>query len=461
MTTVDRSAGRGVCGSLQAKTVVSLGWAESARGIIGPAREWACQQLSRVSGSGGDLLSGVVLGDRRRLAGTATDADFKTTGLTHLVAVSGSHLVVVAAVFAWLLGVVGTGRLLRSSAIAILLAGYVAFSGVQSSAMRAWVMAVAVSMAWLGGRRIDGGAALAAAATAMLVVSPVSAFDLGFQLSVAAVAGLVLFANLGETWLAAALPRVLQPVAGAASLTLAATVATIPLTAPLFGMLSLISPLANLLVGPIVSAMLVVGLAGLAIAAVHVSAGNLLLQAAGAMGECASWVASLLASWPRAAVPLSVPVWATVIILVLALLVWAVWPAPTRTRARGLLLVLAVGVLAIAWSPRVGGGPQIVMLDVGQGDAILVQDGSHSLLVDTGPSPSKLRLALARQGVRTLDGVIITHLHDDHYGGLSALDGLVTVGFVAFPAGSLASNSPAIDDAHEVAGSHFVRTARR
>ena len=255
----------GVVGSLRARRVVDRGWARTLRGLIGPLREWAVSGVSQVPGPGGDLLGGVLLGDRRRMAATPAETDFRTTGLTHLVAVSGSHLVVVAAVAGWLLAAAGLGRLPRSAGIAAVVGAYVVFSGVQPSAVRAWVMAVAASAAWLGGRRTDGASTLAVAAMVVLAASPISAFDLGFRLSVAAVAGLVLLARLGTSWIEPALPRRVRGLAEPISLTLAATLSTLPLTVPTFQMLSLVSPVANLVVGPIVSVVLLGGLAGLAV----------------------------------------------------------------------------------------------------------------------------------------------------------------------------------------------------
>ncbi len=89
---------------------------------------------------------------------------------------------VVAAVAGWLMAAAGLGRWPRSLGIAAVVGAYVVFSGVQPSAVRAWVMAMAASAAWVGGRRTDGGSTLAVAAAVVLAVSPVSAFDLGFRL---------------------------------------------------------------------------------------------------------------------------------------------------------------------------------------------------------------------------------------------------------------------------------------
>ncbi len=448
-----RSFRTGVVGNLRARRVTERRWAPSLRGAIGPLRAWAVARVATVPGPGGDLLGGVLLGDRRRMTGSPAETDFRTTGLTHLVAVSGSHLVVVAAVAGWLMAAAGLGRWPRSLGVAAVVGAYVVFSGVQPSAVRAWVMAMAAAAAWVGGRRTDGGSTLAVAAAVVLAVSPVSAFDLGFRLSVAAVAGLFLLARLGTTWIEPALPRILRGVAEPVSLTLAATVATLPIIVPTFQMLSLVSPVANILCGPLVSLVLLAGLAGLAASAVWPALGAVVLGVAGATGSLAVSVAAWLASWPHAAIPLGFSATGGFVIAVGVIAwVWTSWPNPTRGRSLSLVAALVVGTMLLAVGPRVGSGPTIDVLDVGQGDAILLRDGGHTLLVDAGPSPGVLRAALARAGVRALDGVVITHLHADHAGGLPALEGLVRVGFIGVPAGARVKRSQTLSTAEALCG---------
>ncbi len=454
----ERSARAGVVGSIRGRSSRDVGWASSVRGVVGRVRLWAVARMSRVTGEGGALLSGVVVGDRRRLAGTPADTDFRTTGLTHLVAVSGSHLVVVAAVIGWMASIAGAGRARRSLLVAVVVGGYVVFSGVQPSAVRAWVMAVAGASAWLGGRRADGGSTLTVAAGVLLAVSPASAFDLGFQLSVAAVAGLVLFARLADSWLLAATGKSLGWIASPVALTLTATFTTIPITVSTFGMLSLVSPVANVVVGPLVSAALLIGLGGLAVHAVWASAGSLLLKLAAWPAAFAVRIAHEMAAWPYAAVPLGLSAAPAALgCAALGSLLWVMWPQPRRSTARWVLGALAALMVLVAVGPPVGSSPSIQVMDVGQGDAVLVRDGRHAVLVDAGPAVSPMREALARAGVRRLDAVVITHLHTDHYGGLGALKGVVRVPLVLVARGAGDSDSAALETARSLVGSEGVR----
>jgi competence protein ComEC len=421
---------QGARGRVRVRLVKARRQAAGLRGRLSPLRDWARSLTDRVPGEAGALLAGVVTGDRRRLVGTSLDDDFRTCGLTHLVAVSGGHLIVVAACLGSVALSLGLRPMTRAALIASVCGAYVVFSGVQTSAVRAWVMACVAFVGPLVSRRSDPTAGLAAATCGMLLLWPPSAFDLGFRLSVLAVAGLLLLGRLAERWAAEALPRGLGGLAGPLSMTVVACAVTLPVTSGTFGMISVVSPLANLLVGPLVEVSIAFGLAGLAVSAFVRPLGGWMLAADGAVLGAACSVTHRLAALPRAAVPSSGGgLLAVGLLLALAASLWALWPIPSKRVARR-CAVGALGVLVLVVTAPLGAarGPSLTVLDVGQGDAILVRDGARAVLVDAGPSAVGLRQALARAQVRDLDSVVITHEHADHDAGLSGLKGVVAVG---------------------------------
>lgn len=427
----------GIIGSVSARVVRRMGWSPGVRGAVGPWRLAGIRLLRGVSGPGADLTAGVVLGDRRRLADTPADSDFRTCGLTHLVAVSGSHLVVVAAVGGWLMGLLRVRPTVRTAVVATLVGAYVVASGVQPSAVRAWLMACVVASAGLGGRRSDATGALAGAACLLLVLWPPSAFDLGFQLSVASVLGLVLFSSYAASWVECALPRRASVLAEPLAMTLVAQAATLPLTVPVFGVVSLIAPVANLVCGPIVGAMLIPGLVGVFAGMVIPGCGEALLSVSAALGASAAEIAGYLARTPSAAVSIGAPAVAlTALAASASAWLWLKWPAASRGRARLGALACSFAVVAVAAGTPAPATTSVTVMDVGQADAVLVRDGGHAVLVDAGADAQSLRAALRRQSVRTLDAVALTHMHADHVGGLDALSGTVRVGRYMCAAGS-------------------------
>ena len=112
-------------------------------------------------------------------------------------------------------------------------------------------------------------------------------------------------------------------------------------------------------------------------------------------------------------------------IVTCVLVVLVVWPVPSGRMVRRVMAIMAGGAVACCLMWTVFAPARVCVLDVGQGDAILVQDGWHAILIDTGPDDSIAR-ALVRKHVLRLDAVVLTHLHDDHYGGVDDLVGVVS-----------------------------------
>jgi competence protein ComEC len=434
-----------------------VAWAGGLRGSIGRGRAIGLERVASVPGPGGALLASTLLGDKRRLTGTVTEADLRTAGLAHFATTSGYHVVLVVALAGALLLACGTGRRTRTVLVIAMAAAFVLLSGGRIAAVRAGAVAAIAAIGWITGRRADALSALAITGLVFVVASPPVVFDLGFQLSFSAVAGIMLFGRLCDGWVRAALPRRAAGLSGPLALSLCAIGITLPLSASAFGQVSLAGPIANLLAAPLVSASLVLGLFGLGTAPLNTGLGSAVLKAAAvpaaACAELAAWIARV----PRASIPVGAASAALALAWIGALAaIWTVWPQPSRARARiaGWVLCALVAAAALGVSSPVA--PRVVVMDVGQGDAILVADGQREVLIDTGPDAGSLRAALGRQGVRSLDAVVLTHLHSDHVGGLSALRGLVSVGQLCVPEGARDKPSETLSEAERLVGTDGI-----
>jgi competence protein ComEC len=439
---------KGVFGSVTLEGIESQGFDASPLGAIYAFREHNRRMLADIDDEGSALLRGVLLGDTTELDSTEAGRAFKVTGLSHLVAVSGSHLVVIALLISWFIKRLGLRRSIEVAIITLLLVSYVFLTGLQPSAIRACVMTFIASLAAFVGRRGHIPSALAAAAFGMLLLYPPTAFSVGFWLSVYAVFGLTIFCPLVTRFFDCLLPTLkaggksrvheaihrafIEPLA----LTATAQMATLPITAPLFATVSLVSPLANLLVTPFITLLVGFGIVSVCLMPVLGPLGPLVLGCLCAVANVSILLAGWCAQLPHACLGVSFDlVTANICALALAALIYHRWPQPSPRRCLVLLVSLGFLISLLCAAALLPVSPQVVMLDVGQGDAILIREGRSNILVDTGPSDISLLKALARQRVNHLDAVIITHLDDDHCGALEALSGTVTVDHIYFARG--------------------------
>ena len=372
------------------------------------------------------LARGMVLGQDDALDPHTRD-EFRASGLSHLLAASGANVALLALLATSGLGALGVRRRARLTAALLLAALYVPLAGGGPSILRAGVMGGAALVAALAGRPGSRAYGLLLAAAVTLVVQPRAATDVGWQLSFAAVVAIAL---LTGRWRDALGTRgVPAPVAEAAALTAAATVGTAPLLAVHFGQLSLVSPFANLIAAPAVAP--AVWLGTLAGVAGQAGAGGALVVALDALAAFplgfVGWVAHVAASAPHAtvAVALGGPLAAAAAYAGLTAVI-------SSNRARGLAAGAALALLLGAAVPRLHppSPPRaltISFLDIGQGDATLVQHAGRAVLVDTGPPEGPVVQRLRNAGVRRLDLLVLTHAQADHEGAAPAVLGAVPV----------------------------------
>lgn len=401
------------------------------------------------------LLLGFVLGERTGIPRDLRDA-FATTGTAHLIAISGTNMTLVGAAVA--LALHGRMRPVAVAALGVAaIAGYTVLVGPSPSVLRAALMAAVASLGLALGRRAVAANGLGAAATAMLVLDPRAVEDVGFLLSASATGGLIAW----QRPIAARLTRLPRPLAEGIAATLAASVPTTPILAAVFGRVSLISPAANLVAVPLFAPIMAFGAATAAVGAVAPTAASPLAMAAFASATALRHVVELGALVPLAAV--AVPPGAPTGVACAVALAAAVFGVrrvagarPSWLRAFGVPSIawpsisvrpaaaMAVGAVVFAGSaatvsafPRASGFA-VHALDVGQGDAYLIESDGRYALVDGGPDGALLMRRLS--GVlppwqRRIDLVVLTHEHADHGMGLLAVLDRYAVGLALEPAG--------------------------
>jgi competence protein ComEC len=416
-----------------------------------PARHYVARQLARfvpgrssakkTGSEARGVLRALLLGDRSLLA-EATEEKFARSGLMHLLAVSGLHVLLVG----WLFFQGVRPSLLRMglhwrpaeftrAALTLGVLGfYVLLAGAPASATRATVMAALLMGATLAQRPTRSLNALGAAAVLLLLWRPAQLFEAGFQLSFAAVGAIVTLVP----WMQRRLPRswderpLRRWVAQSTLTTLAATLGTMPVLLAHFGRAPFSGLVLNLWAIPLTGVLLMGGLAVVAFggwfAAGAASAGT----AAAVAAEGLFWTAragDASAPWTLLRVAEAGP-W-MLAASAAAVLVLVAWPRPRwRWRMAALALALAAagtwqGVLAGRHAPRL----DVLFFDVGHGDAVLLSlpGGGHALIDAGGRSPAgsaaqhTILPHLEARGIERLRTVVLSHPDGDHLGGLPAL----------------------------------------
>jgi competence protein ComEC len=449
-----------IVGTLQSRTLEIRGTDTGAGPTLEGLRRAAGAALAAaIPEPEAGLAAGIVVGLRDRVD-RALAADFTTVGASHVVAISGWNIAIVAASVAALAG--GWARRRRALLTAVAIIVYVSFAGGSPSVVRAAAMAGVVLVARESGRAGRAAAALGWAAVILLLVDPGLVGDAGFQLSSLATAGILAWATPLTEWLRRRAPSRLPGwLVECLAVSLAAQAATLPIVLLVFGRLAIISPLINLAVVPIVApAMAASAIALIGGVATLVGAPAIVATILGLPGwfllAVMVGIVQAGARLPFASATLEPPLNVAAAALAAAIPgviliarrrssnreiprpLPAVARAPTAQKGKAThrtvgrserIVVVAVSAaliaVAVAFAHRPDGTTRITVLDVGQGDSILVEGGRGGrLLIDGGPDPDRLLIELDRRlppWDRRLDAVILTHPHEDHVAGLALL----------------------------------------
>ncbi|WP_292764125.1 ComEC/Rec2 family competence protein [Microbacterium sp. UBA3486] len=417
-----------------------------APGVFGAAatiKSVFVERSLRLPEPGNGLLPGLAVGDTRAVTAELND-DMRTSGLSHLTAVSGANCAIVVGAIFWLTALCGGGRRLRVVLSLVGLAGFVVLVTPEPSVIRAGVMAAVGMLSVLSGKPSAGAGMLSLCATIILVADPWLAATPGFALSVVASGALILLAPPLARGLARGMPR---PVALAVAVPLSAQLACGPIIALFAEQQSLVGIAANLIAGPAAPVATVIGLLACLAAPLPMLA-DLLTASAWLPAAWIATTATTTAQLPGAQVLVPPGLGSALVVAVVSAAIAIVLmrarayqPGSRVERAaawgrRGAAVIVVV-VLSLAGSRALLDGPlatattpdawAVAACDVGQGDAVLVRSATQVALIDTGPEPQPLASCLRSLGVERIDLLVLTHFDLDHVGGAEAVRGRVDV----------------------------------
>lgn len=405
-------------------------------GLPWKAKNFVLRQIDRfIPGEAGAVLKGITLGDKSDFT-PEMKTMFSRAGISHIVVVSGMHMSILMLFVMYVCKRCGLKKRTRAVAAAVVVFCFMCMVGFTPSVLRAGITCIMAMLALLLRRKKDFLTTMAVAAAAVVLLNPYSLFNISFQLSFAATIGIVYLAEPVKKAVAF-LP---DAIAEIVAMSIAANIATLPITVWYFSDVSLVAVLSNVIVVPFVNVLFI---------------GTFLLAVIGGifppfgyfpgyvLGEVTRWVLLAVektAAWKLATV--TVPQPAMILNLYYYAAVYALWSL-TEHRYEKAMKVLLCCVAAMTMSFCLvqywtADAVRIEFINVGQGDSCMVRmPNRHYILIDTGNagngSTNNVVDYLKKRGVYTLDCVYISHADADHSGGLEELLNHIRVKKVAVP----------------------------
>lgn len=389
------------------------------------------------------LLLGLLAGDRSGIP-EALQNDFRRTGLVHVLAISGFHVVLLSEILLLILKAFRLPHTIASIVAMILLLVYVPVTGGSSPVSRSVLMFVVIQSGTLFQKKADSLNSLGFALLLLVLYNPEELWNPGFQLSAAATAGIIIgqmfspFSKSQREQKKHPLWNVLkQYLIEPSYITLTATLATAPFLIYHFQSLSPVAWLGNLFIVPLVSFGMQAGLFALLVPIPFVEAS--LVESAAFFLRLASYLTNLLSGSPNASMTVGPYPTAFLCLFTVLLLLSPVFFKKKSARHCFLSLSILAGILFITTSitGKINPSWKVTILDAGQADCIVIQSpAKRTYVIDTGvekkrnPATEKIIPYLRNQGIQTIEAVIITHADADHFGGAAVL-------FKSFPVKAL------------------------
>ncbi len=388
-------------------------WTEFLRGVAAIREHYRASMAEVMSAEDAAAIFAMLFGGYAGLNPELVE-DFQTTGIVHILSVSGSHMSMLAMATAWLCLLMRLPRGVTFAVGLFVIGTYAILSALLPQVLRSATMGVLIFFAKTLDAEAEGARLLTMTAMCMLLNQPLLLFDISFQLSFTATAGLMyLSADLRE-----AMERLPKFFTEPASMTIAAQAASLPIVVWYFNQVSMSSVLANVFVMPILEVVIIGGLLGGILAALVPVAGMIFFAGMALIFGAGAELNRAFASLPFSSVQVpTLGLWAGLFY----------YAALILRRPVILLAMLLPIVLSVV---RIGGDVEVSFVDVGQGDcAIVLTPHGKCLIFDAGGVREHMfdvggRVVvpyLKHENIREVDKIFLTHVHEDHSGGAGAV----------------------------------------
>ena len=378
-----------------------------------------------------DIVKGILIGDISDLENEVYE-DYKEAGMMHLLAVSGGNIAFLNLIFIWILKKLKLRKDKINIIMILIIILYVYITGMTASIVRAGIMAITILVAYLVNRKSDTITAIAFSAILMIINNPFVVWSLGFQLSFLGTLGIVLLYKPIKEFLDKYMPEKLSELVG---VSLAAQLVVNPILAYNFNTFSIVSIFSNILAVPLSGIILTYGIITVAVGAISNTIGQLCAGGLYILTKAIVIIAKISASLPFGNIIVRTPkLYEIVFYFVIIFAVFGLIKLSKKTKQ-----ILVVSFLGITLVGVIIPKPLTIdFIDVGHGDSILITHKNKTILIDTGGSyisngvkydmgESRVAPFILDKGIKNIDLLILSHLDEDHFGGLQSITEMLDV----------------------------------